>query len=65
MPTLDDDRLLDIRDVMERLGVDETTVRRMIARGELRGFRLGGRPGRPVRFYQSDIQKAVAGWRNR
>ena len=35
--------LLTIREVSATLRVNERTVRRMVARGELRGFRVGGR----------------------
>ena len=60
-----DDRLLTLDEVAELLRADESTVRRMIQRGELRALQLGGLRGRPLRFRESDIQEALAGWRNR
>jgi excisionase family DNA binding protein len=60
-----DDTLLTIDEVMQYLRVDESTVHRMIARGELPVLRLGGHPGRPLRFRARDIRAALAGWETR
>ena len=45
--------LLSIRDVSEILKVSQTTVRRMLARGELKGVRVG----RLWRIARSEIDK--------
>lgn len=50
------ERLLRARDVAEILDVEVGTVLDYFERGELPGFRLGGRIGRPLRFRQSEIE---------
>jgi excisionase family DNA binding protein len=49
--------LLKARDVAELLGLEVGTVLDYFERGELPGFRLAGRVGRPVRFRASEIEK--------
>jgi excisionase family DNA binding protein len=48
--------LLKARDVAELLGLEVGTVLDYFERGELPGFRIGGRVGRPVRFRLSEIE---------
>lgn len=46
---------LSIKDVAIYLGVNEKTVRNMLADGRLKGYRLG----KVIRFRRSDIDKAL------
>jgi excisionase family DNA binding protein len=50
------ERLLKARDVAELLGLEMSTVLDRFQRGELPGFRLGGKGG-PVRFRLSEIEE--------
>jgi excisionase family DNA binding protein len=55
--------LLTKQEVAAKLRVSQATVTRMLARHELPGaFRLGGLPGRPLRFRRADLEQALAGW---
>ena len=38
-----DERMLSVRYITQRLGVHENTVLRWLQRGDLRGYRFGGR----------------------
>ena len=49
--------LLKARDVADLLGLEVGTVLDYFERGELPGFRIGGRVGRPVRFRLSEIEE--------
>ena len=49
------EQLLKTRDVAAMLGVEMGTVYDYWERGELPGFRLGGRKGGPLRFRESEI----------
>jgi len=50
------EQLLKTRDVATLLGVETGTVYDYWERGELPGFRLGGRKGGPLRFRESEIE---------
>lgn len=59
------DRLaLTINEFRERVGISRSLIYRMIARGELRSVRLGGRRVVPVsevaRLLETDASKAAA-----
>ncbi len=45
--------LMTLRDVMARLNVSEPTVRRMVRRGDIPAFRVGGQ----LRFERKEIEK--------
>lgn len=47
--------MLFIKDVMQILGVSDKTVRRMMARGELKVLTFAGRPLKPYRFDEGEI----------
>jgi excisionase family DNA binding protein len=49
------ERLLTARELGELLGLSAGTVLDRFERGELPGFRLGGRKGSPVRFRWSEV----------
>jgi predicted DNA-binding transcriptional regulator AlpA len=55
--------LLKTRDVAAMLGLEMGTVYDYWERGELPGFRLGGRKGGPLRFRQSEIEQRLETWR--
>lgn len=46
-------RALTVRQVAERLAVDQKTVRRMVQRGELRAIRVGAKA---LRVLSSDVE---------
>lgn len=46
-------------ELAEMLGVSTTTVRRMIARGEIKAYRIGRTKRAPIRIKRSDIEKAL------
>jgi excisionase family DNA binding protein len=50
------ERLLTARELGELLGLSASTVLDRFERGDLPGFRLGGRVGAPVRFRWSEIE---------
>ena len=50
------EQLLTIQDVVKRLQVSESTVRRMIDRGELRAIRIG----RQIRIKPEDVESFIA-----
>ncbi len=53
-----EERMLTVREITARLGVHENTVLRWLGRGELRGYRLGGRKsGWKVR--ESDLERFI------
>lgn len=49
-----DGRALTIREVAVRVGVSEATVRRLIARGDIRSFRVGTRL---VRVLEVEVER--------
>lgn len=53
------ERLLKAREVAELLNVEVGTVLDYFERGELPGFRIGSRVGRPVRFRLSEVEAWV------
>lgn len=55
--------LLKARDVAGLLGVEMGTVYDYWERGDLPGFRLGGRRRGPLRFRQSEILERLEDWR--
>jgi excisionase family DNA binding protein len=55
--TMEGERLVKARDVAELLSLEMDTVLDRFQRGELPGFRLGGRKGAPVRFRLSEIEE--------
>ena len=56
--TMTDERMLTVREITQRLGVHENTVLRWLQKGELRGYRFGGRrSGWKVR--ESDLLRFV------
>jgi predicted DNA-binding transcriptional regulator AlpA len=57
------DRLLKPRDVAVTLGLSMATVLDYFERGILPGFRMGGRKGGPVRFWESEILATIESWR--
>ncbi len=58
-PTLHDERLWRVRDVVARLGVSERTVRRLVEDGTLRAVRIGRRS---VRFRPDDVRALERRW---
>ncbi|HYT14406.1 MAG TPA: helix-turn-helix domain-containing protein [Candidatus Nitrosopolaris sp.] len=60
-----DDELLTLKEAGERLRVSPSTIARMIDRRELAVTRLGGQPGRPLRFRRRDVDDALASWSHR
>jgi excisionase family DNA binding protein len=57
------ERLLTARELGEILGLSPGTVLDWWERGDLPGFRLGGRKGGPVRFRLSEIEAVLESWR--
>jgi excisionase family DNA binding protein len=57
------DRLLTARELGELLGLSMGTVLDWWERGDLPGFRLGGRKGGPVRFRESEVLAMLETWR--
>lgn len=55
MIVLEDRAMLDIEEVIERLGVSDSTVRRLVKEGKLRAYRLGRR----LKFKNEDIDRFV------
>ncbi|MFZ2260900.1 MAG: helix-turn-helix domain-containing protein [Luteococcus japonicus] len=49
---------ISIKDAAELLAVSEVTIRRMVMRGELRGYRVGRRA---IRIKISELEKLLAG----
>ena len=58
---VDQDRLLDVREVCEILGLSEPCVRRLVARNQLPALRPFGL--RRLKFREADIQALVRGER--
>jgi predicted DNA-binding transcriptional regulator AlpA len=56
------ERLLTAHQLADVLGVSAGTVLDHWERGDLPGFRLGGKKGNPVRFRLSEIEQTLAGW---
>ncbi len=56
-PGLLEDRALPVAAVARLLGVEATTVRRLVRCGHLYGFRLG----RQLRIWQSSVERMVSG----
>jgi excisionase family DNA binding protein len=57
------DRLLTARELADYLGLSSATVLDWFERGDLPGFRLGGRKGGPVRFRLPEVEAVLEGWR--
>jgi excisionase family DNA binding protein len=55
---VDEERWIDIQDVVQRLGVHEQTVRRWIKRGELPAIMFGRRSGYRIR--ERDLDAFIA-----
>lgn len=55
MIVLEDYTMLDVEEVMERLGVSDSTVRRLVKDGKLRAYRIGRR----LKFKPEDIDRFV------
>ena len=51
--------LLTIEEVAIRLRLSRQTVRRRVASGELRAFRVGYRPGAPVRIEARSVDEML------
>jgi excisionase family DNA binding protein len=60
MTSVDQRRLLTIREVMARLDQSEAAVRRHIRAGRLPGVQLGG-PGSAIRVDERDLDEFVYG----
>lgn len=58
------ERLLTARELADIMGLSTGTVLDMWERGELPGFRLGGRKGCPVRFRWSEVEAVLETWRD-
>jgi excisionase family DNA binding protein len=50
------ERLLTARELGELLGLSSATILDRFERGELPGFRIGGKVGSPVRFRWSEVE---------
>ena len=46
------EKILDVKQIQERLGISERTIFRLLKNGELTGFKVG----RAWRFEESDLQ---------
>ncbi len=46
------EKMLDVKQIQERLGISERTIFRLLKNGELTGFKVG----RTWRFEESDLQ---------
>lgn len=55
MIVLEDYAMLDIEQVIERLGVSDSTIRRLVREEKLRAYRIGRR----LKFKQEDIDRFV------
>jgi excisionase family DNA binding protein len=55
MIVLEDYTMLDIKEVMERLDLSDSTVRRLVKDGKLRAYRIGVR----LKFKQEDIERYI------
>jgi excisionase family DNA binding protein len=62
-PPLNDERLLNTRELAAYLGLSKDTVLDWYEAGHLPGFPLGGRKGGPVRFKWSEVQAKLEEWR--
>ena len=52
--------ILTAKEVAQELGLNERTVRRMLYKGILKGFRIGERKG-VWRIYRADLDKYLEG----
>ena len=52
-------RLVSLKEAADVLGVTPITVRRMISRGDLRGFRVGSGPKAPIRVDLSEALRPI------
>jgi excisionase family DNA binding protein len=57
------ERLLNVHQIAELLGVSKSTVLKRFESGALPGFRLWGRKGGPLRFRLSEIESLLNSWR--
>jgi excisionase family DNA binding protein len=57
------DRLLTARELAERWSLSADTILDRWQRGEIPGYRIGGKAGSPVRFRESDIDALEESWR--
>ena len=57
MIVLEEYTMLDIEEVMSRLGVSDSTIRRLVRDGKLRAYRIGRR----LKFKQEDVDRFVEG----
>jgi len=58
------DRFLKIPEVAETLRMSNDSVRRLIGRGELRCFRVGGGRG-AIRVSSASLREDIRGWARR
>jgi len=56
--TDDDERMLTVKDIAERLQMNEETIRRWLRTGELRGMQMGERSG--YRVPVSELRRFIA-----
>lgn len=56
--TDDDERMLTVKDIAERLQTNQETIRRWLRAGELRGMQLGDRSG--YRVPVSELRRFIA-----
>jgi excisionase family DNA binding protein len=57
------DRLLTARELAERWSLSADTILDRWQRGEIPGYRIGGKVGSPVRFRESDVLALEESWR--
>lgn len=55
---VEDQLMLDIEEVAEKLRVSESTIRGLVRSGKLRAYRIGGKRGR-LRFKPEDVNSYV------
>jgi excisionase family DNA binding protein len=53
------DKCLSINQVADILGVDRTTIERLIYRGEMSAFKISPKKRSPVRIRVSDLNKFI------
>ncbi len=55
MIVLEGTAMLDIKDVMERLDLSDSTVRRLVKDGKLKAYRIGVK----LKFKQEDVEQYI------